>query len=287
MLRLLIALIVFGILIPSSVSCSTADEWRKPFPAHRIVGNVYYVGTNDLACYLITSKAGHILINTGLADSTPIIRKSVADLGFRFEDIKILLTMQAHFDHVAAMAQIQRLTGAKMLATEGDAPVLADGGKSDYHFGRLHWFAPVHVDGRLKDGEVIRLGDTALTVHLTPGHTKGSVTYTTEVSDGGRTYRVVIANIGSINPGVRLVGNAKYPEIARDYAHAFDVQKALPCDVFLAAHASQYGLHDKYRAGAAYNPTAFVDPEGYHRAVEGAERNYLTQLAQEQKSAKK
>jgi len=274
---------IAGVLAPAQLRAAVPDSWRQPFPAHRIIGNVYYVGTDDLACFLITTPQGHILINTGLADSAPLIRSSVESLGFRLRDIKILLTMQAHLDHVGAMAEMQRLTGAMVLATEGDAPVLADGGRSDYLFFKnpAFWFKPVQPARRLRDGEVIRLGGAALTVHVTPGHTKGSATYTMPAREAGREYNVVFANIGSINPGVRLVGNPRYPEIARDYARTFRVQKALPCDIFLAAHASQYRLHEKYRPGQAYDPQRFVDPDGYRAKVEEAERAYNAQLAKE------
>lgn len=257
------------------------ESWRKPFPAHRIIGNVYYVGTYDLACFLITTPEGHILINTGLADSTPLIRASIEELGFRFEHVKILLTMQAHFDHVAAFAEVQRLTGARVWATEGDAPVLEDGGKSDYHLGKDYHFAPVKVDRILGDREKIRLGGTELTVYLTPGHTKGSASYAMRVWENGRDYNVLFANMNTINTGVKLVNNPKYPQIAEDYARAVHVQKELPCDVFLAAHAGQYGLHRKFKPGMPYDPNRFVDPEGYRAAVAEYENVFREQLKRE------
>jgi metallo-beta-lactamase class B len=256
-------------------------EWRRPFAAHRIIGNVYYVGTYDLACFLIVTPEGSILINTGLADSAPLIRKSVADLGFKLEDVRWLLTTQAHFDHVAAMATMKRLTGARMLASPADAVLLEDGGKSDFHFGAEYNYAPVKVDERIGDGQTLRLGGVELTAYLHAGHTRGSMSYGLTVNEGGKPYRVLIANMGTINPGVNLVGNARYPGIAEDYARTFERQKALACDIFLSSHAAQYEMHRKYTAGAAYDPRRFVDPEGYRRAVEGAERNYRRQLAEE------
>jgi metallo-beta-lactamase class B len=282
---LLLALLVMLPMRAQNLA-SMMEEWRKPFPAHRVVGNVYYVGTNDLACFLIATPEGHMLVNTGLADSVPMIQKSIESLGFRFEDVKILLTTQVHFDHVAAMQEIKKLTGAKMLATAGDAPVLEDGGKSDYHLGKDYWFAPVKVDGVLQDGQKITLGKTEVTVLLHPGHTKGSVSYSLAIPEGGKTYRVLIANMGSINSGVALVGNKKYPAIAEDYARTFKSQKSLECDVFLASHASQYRLHEKYKPGAEYKPETFVDPAGYRRAVENAEASYLEQLARDQKKGR-
>jgi metallo-beta-lactamase class B len=260
---------------------NSPEEWRRPFAAHRVIGNVYYVGTYDLACFLIVTPRGSILINTGLADSAPLIRRSVTGLGFKLEDVRWLLTTQAHYDHVAAMAEMKRLTGARMLASTADAVLLEDGGKSDFHFGPEYGYSPVKVDQRIGDGETLRLGGVELTAYLHAGHTKGSMSYGLTVHESGKDYRVLIANMGTINPGVRLLANARYPEIAQDYARTFERQKALACDVFLSSHASQYGLHRKYTPGAAYDPQRFVDPGGYRRAVEGAENAYLRQLAKE------
>jgi metallo-beta-lactamase class B len=280
--RFRLLLVTCLLALCASVRSVSAEEesWRKPFPSHRVIGNVYYVGTSELACFLITTPAGHMLINTGLVDSVPLIRAGIQKLGFRIEDVKLLLTMQAHFDHVAGMAEIKRLTGARMLATEQDAPLLEDGGKSDFFLGKKYWFTPVKVDELIKDGQKIQLGGVEVTAHLTPGHTKGSVTYTLQVVEGGRKYNVVIANMASIVVE-KLLGNPKYPNMAADFAKTFEVQKSLPCDVFLSAHASQYGMHGKYKPDAAYNPSTFVDPEGYRAAVAGYEKAYTEQLARE------
>ena len=257
------------------------EEWRRPFAAHRVIGNVYYVGTYDLACFLIVTPQGNILINTGLEDSAPLIRKSIADLGFKLDDVRWLLTTQAHYDHVAALAEMKRLTGARVLASQADAVLLEDGGKSDFHFGPEYGYAPVKVDERIADGQKLRLGGVELTAYVHSGHTRGSLSYGLTVHEGGKDYRVLIANMGSINPGVKLLHNARYPEIANDYARTFERQKALACDVFLSSHASQYGLHKKYTPGAAYDPERFVDPAGYRAAVESAENSYRRQLAEE------
>jgi metallo-beta-lactamase class B len=257
------------------------EEWRRPFAAHRVIGNVYYVGTYDLACFLIVTPQGNILINTGLEDSPPLIRKSITDLGFKLEDVRWLMTTQAHYDHVGAMAVMKRLTGARVLASQADAVLLEDGGKSDFHFGPEYGYAPVKVDERIADGQKLRLGGVELTAYVHGGHTRGSLSYGLTVHEGGKDYRVLIANMGSINPGVKLLHNARYPEIANDYARTFERQKALACDVFLSSHASQYGLHKKYTPGAAYDPGRFVDPAGYRAAVESAENSYRRQLAEE------
>lgn len=274
-----------SLILLASALCVAAQpnpEWTTPFPAHRIVGNIYYVGTYDLACFLITTPDGNILINTGTAESVPLIRKSIESLGFKLEDTKILLTTQAHFDHVAGMAEMKRVTHAKLLATDGDAPVLEDGGKSDYLFTDSKFmYAPVRVDGRIKDRQKIALGGTELTAYSHPGHTRGSVSYGLTIAENGRNYRVLIANMGSINPGTILIGNKKYPRIADDYARTFREQKKLECDIFLSSHASQYQLHDKWKPGQAYSPDTFVDPEGYKAAVGRAEAAYVEWLAKE------
>jgi metallo-beta-lactamase class B len=268
-------------ILAQGAAVEAPEEWRRPFAAHRVIGNVYYVGTYDLACFLIVTPQGNILINTGLADSAPLIRKSIADLGFKLDDVRWLLTTQAHYDHVAAMAEVKRLTGARVLASPADAVLLEDGGKSDFHFGPEYGYAPVKVDDRIADGQKLRLGGVDITAYLHGGHTRGSMSYGLTVKEGGKDYRVLIANMGSINPGVKLLHNARYPKIADDYARTFERQKALTCDIFLSSHASQYGMHGKYTPGAAYDPQRFVDPEGYRRAVEAAESNYRKQLAEE------
>ena len=259
------------------------EAWTRPFPAHRVVGNLYAVGTYDLGVFLITSQDGHILINTGLEDSTALIRASIESLGFRLEDVKILLTMQAHWDHTAALAEIKQITGAEMWATAGDAPVLADGGFSDPHFGGSVSFEPVSVDKIVADGELIELGEPRLTTLETPGHTAGSSSYTMRVREDGRDYNVAIANMGTINPGKQLVVDPTYPGVAEDFAETFRKQKALEVDVWVSAHGSQYGLHGKYEAGQDYSPETFVDPEGFLAAVERLEKLYLEQIAAERR----
>jgi metallo-beta-lactamase class B len=259
------------------------EAWTRPFPALRIVGNVYYVGTYDLSSYLITTPEGNILINTGIGSSVPMIRANVESLGFRFNDIKLLLATHGHSDHVGGMAEIKRLTGARMLMQEADAPMLEDGGATDFRFpkGRPRVYDPVTVDQRLKDGDKVRLGKTELTVHHHPGHTRGSTSFSFTTEDGGRTYRVLIANMNGINQGVKLLDSPGYPTIVEEYARTFEKQKQLTTDVFLSSHAGQFGLHEKYKPGDPYNPNRFVDPAGYLERVRRAEQAYRDQLQKE------
>jgi metallo-beta-lactamase class B len=275
--------LLLSLCFVTAAAAQDRSEWTRPFPAFKLIGNVFWVGTHDLSTYLITTDAGHILINTGLAETVPEIRKGVEELGFDFDDVEILLATHAHFDHVAGLAELKRLTGAQMMMSEADAVLLEDGGRSDFRWGDdpATRFEAVRVDRRLSDRDTIVLGGVTLTAHHHPGHTKGATSFTLTVREGGRDYRVVIANLGSINPGVTVSGMPNYPTIGDDYARTFAAQKALPVDVFLASHGSQFRMHQKYRPGDSYDPSRFVDPAGYLAAIERLESIFREQLARE------
>ncbi len=256
-------------------------DWFEPFPAHHVIGNVYYVGSKDLACYLITSPEGHILINTGFEQTVPLIRKSVESLGFRMADIKILLASHAHSDHVAGHALMRELTGAKVAVMKGDDAVIASGGEGQYLYETSRW-KPCPVDRVLKDGDEVSLGGVTLVAHLTPGHTRGCTTWTCKVMDGGKTDDVVVIGSPNVNPGYQLVANKAYPEIADDFARTFQVLKALPCDVFLGAHGGYYGMIAKYdRLKTRANSNPFVDPEGYRAYVAQKEEAFRKTLTEQ------
>ena len=276
------------LLAVSSLSAQPAPQpvnplWTKPFPPLRIAGNLYYVGTWDLACYLIVTPAGNILINTGIGNSAPQIRANIEKLGFRLSDTKILTATHAHWDHVAATAEMKRLTGAQVWISEPEAALLESGGKTDFRFGDdpQARFEPVHVDRKLKDGEAITLGGVALTTHLHPGHTRGATSFTFTVKDDARTWPILIANLPTINPGVVLRHNPKYPEIAADYARTFRDLKSMTPEIWLASHASQFKLHAKYKPGDPYGPERFIDPEGFRAEVARLEKLFLKQMTEE------
>ncbi len=271
-------------LAAAAPAAAQSENWTRPFPGHRVIGNLYAVGTYDLAVFLVTSSEGHFLINTGVEDSTALIRENIEGLGFRLEDVSVLLQMQAHWDHTAALAEIKEITGAEMWATADDAPVLEDGGFSDPHFGGRQSFAPVEVDRIISDGDVLELGDARLTVVEMRGHTAGSSGYAMTVHEAGRDYNVIIANMGTINPGKQLVADPTYPGVADDFAETFRKQKEMEIDVWVAAHGSQYNLHDKWGPGNPYDPNTFVDPDGFRLAVERLERAYLDQIEEERTS---
>ncbi len=255
------------------------ESWTKPYQSFRIAGNLYYVGTYDLACYLITTPQGNILINTGLAESVPMIRKNIEALGFRFADIKILLATHAHFDHVAGMAAIKKATGAKMMINENDAPVLADGGNSDYVFGgRGSTFAPVKADRILHEHDTVRLGGMQIIVLHHPGHTKGACSFLFDVKDEKRPYRVLIANMPTILEETKLSGMPTYPDVGKEYGHTFEAMKALQFDIWLASHASQFGLHEKRKPGDGYHPEVFMDKPGYDSALNKLQQEYFKRL---------
>jgi metallo-beta-lactamase class B len=223
------------------------------------------------------------LINTGVGDTAKQIKASVEQLGFKLTDTRILTATHGHFDHVAGMAELKRMTGARLVVSEQDKELLESGGKLDFRFGDTPGarFEPVTVNSTIKDSDTIALGGTVLTAHHHPGHTKGATSFTLNVQENGKTYRVVIANMGSINPGVTVSGMPAYPGITEDYARTFKAQKDMPIDIWLASHAAQFKMHDKYKPGDPYNPDRFVDPQGFKASVEQLEKTYLEQLARE------
>lgn len=259
----------------------THPEWSKPYPPFRIVGNLYYVGTDDLACYLVVTPKGNILINTGLADSEPLIRKSIEALHFKYSDTRILLTTQAHFDHLGAMAAVKKATGAKLMIDEQDAGVAEDGGSSDYEMGgHGSVFAPIKPDRLLHDKDLVTLGNTQMVMLHHPGHTKGSCSFLLNVNDGQKSYKVLIANLPTIINDEKFADVKGYPTIAKDFAYTLSVMKKLQFDIWLASHASQFGLHVKHQPGESYNPAAFVDRAGYDKALADLQRKFDEKLKQ-------
>jgi metallo-beta-lactamase class B len=260
------------------------SDWFEPFPAHKVAGNVYYVGSKDLATFLITTPDGHILINSGFERTVPLIQKSVASLGFKMTDVKILLASHAHSDHVAGHALLQKVTGAKVYVMRGDDQIIASGGAGQYLYSTSRW-EPCKVDRVLEDRDEVKLGGVALVAHLTPGHTRGCTTWTWRVEDSGKAYDVVVIGSPNVNPGFKLVNNEFYPEIAADFAKTFEVLKSLPCDLFLGAHGSYYGMVERYALLQKGQANAFVNAEGYKEFVAQKERTFRKTLADQQDNA--
>ena len=282
-LSLLLTLVFAG-----SAFAQATPDWTNPFPPYRIIGNVYYVGSQGLASYLITTKEGHILINSSLESSVPLIRESIEKLGFKFGDIKILLISHAHWDHCAGSAAVKELTGAKYMVMDADVPEIEAGGKGNFQYGDspTSRYQPTKVDRVLHDGEAVKLGDAVLTAHLTPGHTKGTTTWTMKAKEGNNSYNVVIIGSPNVNAGYKLVNNALYPQIASDYERMFRVLKLLPCDVFLGAHGNYYGMEAKYARMKEHAANPFIDPEGYRSYVAEREQTFRAELAKQTAAAK-
>src|SRR3954452_19890428 len=186
-----------------AVVAAFAQGKDPAFPAHKVVGNVYYVGSTDLSSYLITTPQGHILINSSFEETVPLIKASIEKLGFKFSDIKILLDSHAHGDHVAGCALTKQLTGARVMVMKGDEGVVSSRGGGDFYY--TDRWKPCAVDKVLQDGEKVTLGGTELVAHLTPGHTRGNTTWTMTANDGGKPYQVVIVGSPNVNPGFVLV----------------------------------------------------------------------------------
>ncbi len=254
------------------------DDQTTAFPPHRVVGNIYYVGSNSLASYLVATPQGLILINSSYERSVPVIQRSVEALGFKFSDIKILLGSHAHGDHMEGDAAVKALSGAQVVAMAEDVPALErmkPGGK------------PHPIDRVIHDGDTVTLGGTTLVAHLTPGHSRGCTTWTLKVTDGGRSLDVVIVGSLGVNPGFQLVNNTEAPAIADEFRRAFKVSRALPCDVPLASHPAMYRMAEKHQRLAAGGSNPFIDPAGYVRELDLTEAMFEAVLAAQTKLAGK
>lgn len=258
-------------------------EWTTPLKPYRIAGNCYYVGSRDLAAYLVVTPEGNILINSNLASSPPQIKASVEELGFKWKDTKILLNSQAHYDHAAGAAEIVRETGAKVLVMDGDVQAMETGDKDDFGGPELTPFAPVHVDRVLHDLDFVSIGSSLLVAHKTAGHTRGTTTWTMQVTDSGRVLNVVIVGGFAALDSYRLIATsarpASYPGIREDFEHSFAVWETLPCDIFLGGHGLYFGMLGKLARMPVEGASVWIDPAGYKAAVEKAKMNFDEDLA--------
>ncbi len=269
-------------VIAQPVSPPEGSEYRKNLPVEpfRIIDNIYFVGPSQHeVSYLLTTPAGNILIDTVYEESVPKILENVKKLGFKAEDIKLILTAHAHSDHVGGHALMQESTGAQILAPAEDAEVIRTGGKSDP--GNTTPWTPAKVDRSFKDGEKITLGDTVLTAHLTPGHTQGCTTWTMVAEEAGQKYDVVFM-CGVRIDGPSLLSDPNYPDIATDLAGTYKTLESLPVDIYLGAHGYWFNLGEKIermKKGEGYK--AFIDPEGYRNAINGWQNDFIARLVKE------
>jgi len=256
----------------------TREQQDRQFPPHRMIGNIYYVGTETLASFLITTPQGHILINSMYERNVPTIRKSVEDLGFKFTDVKIILGSHAHADHMEADAVMKSMTGAQVMAMAEDVPAL----QAMKPGGKEH-----PIDRVLHDGDKVTLGGTTLVAHLTPGHTKGCTTWTMKVDDSKKTYDVAIIGSMGVNPGTRLVNNPTNPMIVEEYLQGFRIMHSLTVDVPLGSHPGMYNMGDKYaklkNGGGGQNP--YIDPQGYKAEIDLVEGTFKSVLEEQRKAA--
>jgi len=291
-----VATALLAVIAAASAGCANQAgvpremrAWNRDYPPFQVIGNIYYVGSNAVAQFLIATPAGHILLDSGFEASVPRLRAHVESLGFRFGDIKYLLTSHAHIDHVQGHALVRQLTGAAVVASAADAPVVTSGGKGEAVYNGVYVWTPCPVDRVVADGDEITLGGTTLVARVTPGHTRGATTWTMRIApDGragtaGRALDVVFFPSANINPGVHLVGNTRYPEIAADFERSFATWRALPCDVVLGAHPSFFDMDRKrdQQGNGGGGPNPFIDPDGYHKLIAEAEQRFRAQLASE------
>jgi metallo-beta-lactamase class B len=270
-------MLVLLAVMPLAAQQNTHSEWSKPFPPHKVIGNVYFVGSVNLGTYLITTPEGHILINTDFEETVPVIRAGVEKLGFRFTDIKIILGSHAHGDHMEGDAMVKELTAGRVMAMEQDIPAL----KEMMPGGKKH-----PIDRVLHDGDDVKLGGTTLTSHLTAGHTKGCTTWSMKATEGGKTYDVVIVCSVGWNPGYVLVNNKDYPQIADDYVRSFATLRKLPCDIFLAAHGAFYDVDAKYAKLQKGGPNPFLDHAGYLAYIDLKEKQFYAELERQKSGGK-
>ena len=273
--------LVFATRAPAQVD----PAWTTPIAPFQIADNLYYVGSQGLASYLVVTPQGDILINSNLTSSPPLIRSSVEQLGFKWRDIRILLISHAHSDHDAGSAQILRETGAKYMVMDGDVAVVESGGAKDFAYPESRYPA-AHVDRVLHDGDEVRLGGVVMVAHKTAGHTRGCTTWTMKTTQHGQPRDVVIVGSWNVLDDFRLVDRpghpASYPGIASDFAHTFAVLKALPCDIFLGAHGEYFDMLAKLaRAKVGAGESVWVDPEGYRAAVAEREQAFRAVLAKQ------
>lgn len=280
MRRLLILVMICAPLLAQKDPVSRS--WNQPVEPFRIAGNLYYVGASDVTSYLIATPQGHIVLDGGFEETAAMIAASIRKLGFKLEDVRILLSSHAHYDHAGGLAELKRLTNATLYATAGDLPMLARGGLDDPQFGNRFPFPPVRADRLLEDKQQISLGGTTLTAHVTPGHTRGCTTWTMRV-DG---LDVVFLGSPTVPADYRLIDNPRYPEAVSDYRRQFATLHALRCDLFLASHGNFFDLEGKRKALAGrQKANPFIDSEGYHRFVAVSERRFEDRVRNEQSQA--
>lgn len=252
--------------------------WNEPVGPFQITDGLFYVGTSGISAYLVTTSKGLILLNCGTEQTAWQVLGNIRQLGFDAREVKILVGLHGHYDHIGGATLIKHNTDAKFFISTADRKLAESGGRNDSQFGDRYTYQPVTVDRPLRNGDKIRLGGVELTVHATPGHTPGAITCTMKTGSAAKPLHVVFT--GSVScPDYTLVGNRRYPGIVEDFSHTFETLEALPCDIFLTEHGWDCGLTEKaqrLKQNSTTNP--FLDPEGYHRHLDRARARFLDLL---------
>lgn len=276
--KLALSAIAATALFAVSASAQTPPSWTKPTTGFQVIGNIYYVGTEGLSAWLITSSKGHILIDGGMPQNAPLVEANIKALGFKLSDVDLILNSHAHFDHAGALAQLKKDTGAVVIASAGDKWALENGkypGSEDV--AGLN-FPGVKVDKTVADGETLSVGSNTLKAVLTPGHTKGCTSWTTSVKDGTKSYKVIFWCSTSVALNRLSPTNPQYPGIAADYQKTFAKLGGTQADVFLAPHPDQMGLAAKRAAMGPGKPNPFVDPTELQTVTAASKADFEAKL---------
>jgi len=281
-----LALSLLALSFGVALAAQNKPDWTIPIAPFRIADGLYYVGSRDLASYLVVTPQGNILINSGLESSPTLIRSSIEQLGFKYTDTRVLLISHAHWDHDAGSARVIQETGAKYMVMDDDVPVVESGGALDFAYADSP-YPKAKVDRVLHDGDEVKLGDATLVAHKTPGHTRGCTTWTMKAQQNGRTLDAVIVGSWNVNAEYRLVDKpqhpASYPGIVTDYRKTFALLKQLPCDLFLGAHGDYFNLLGKLARARKSGESVWIDPEGYQAKVAERERVFEAKLHEQQR----
>lgn len=260
------ALLVSGVSAASALAGPPAD-WTVPIKPFHIVDNIYYVGTEGLAAYLIVSEQGAVLLDAPFAANAEQIERNIESIGVPLHDVRLLLSSHAHADHVGAMAALKRDTGASYIASAGDRWALENGrNQGDNNYG-VQPFDPITVDQIVSDGQKVRVGDVELTAHLTPGHTAGCTSWSMTVNDSG-TPREVLFLCSITVAGNTLIGNRSYPGIVEDFRTTFAKLGAMHADIVLSGHPDTTGILERQERHMVGDQDAFVDPGLLARLVD-------------------
>jgi len=274
---------IFGDQADSPLAISFLSSWEEPIEPTKIVGPIYYVGTRGLGAYLITTPAGHIMLDGGMPQTPQMFEASIRKAGFKPEDIKVLLITHAHVDHAGTVAYFKKLSGAQVAVMDRDVDQLKSGGRTDPASGNesAFYFPPVTADRALKDGDKVSLGNVTMTAHLGAGHTRGATTWTTTVQDGGRSYNVVFPCCTTVLPSYHFGANPTYPGIADDYRRTFSMLESLHPDIWLAAHTQFFGFAQKRARATQEGVSAWLDPNGYRAFVAKDKATFEMRVATE------